>query len=87
MKPIWNDTMPAELRDFLAKLKIKEDRRELFYKLAIFAGILVVVCLAAAAVWHLLKNREDDEDDWDMDCDECDENGCYYTDEEDFEVE
>ena len=87
MKPIWNDTVPAELREFMARLQSKEERKELFCKLAVFAGILVIVGLAAAAVWHLLKSREDDEDDWDMDYDECDENGCYYTDDEDFEAE
>ena len=88
MKQLWNEEIPAgELRRMLSELKDKEKRNELLYKLAVLGGILALVILAVVAVRHLLKSRyEDDEDDWDMDC-ECDENGCYYVDDEDFELD
>jgi len=61
-----------------------KDRNDLFYKLAVIGGILVLLCIAAAAVKHIWKNRCEADDDWDMDF-ECDENGCYYADEDEFE--
>gem|GEM_PF-1443297 len=85
MKQLWNDDVPVgELRRMVTDLKDREKRNEFLYKLAVLGGILALVCLAVVAVRHLLKNRfEDDGDDWDMDC-ECDENGCYYVDDDDF---
>jgi len=87
MKTCCNSELPVkELRQMVVKLKNRENRTELFYKLAVLGGILVLVCVAVAAVKHLLKSRCADDDDWDIDY-ECDENGCYYTDDDDFESE
>jgi len=86
MKQLWNEGVSAgELQSMMLTLKNKEKRNELLFKIAVLGGILVLVCVAVAAVRHLLKSRDMD-DDWDMDY-ECDENGCYYADEDDFELE
>jgi len=89
MKQFWNDDVSAsDLRAVVTRLKNKEQRNELLFKLAVLGGILVLVCVAVAAVRHLLKSNTMDDDDWDMDMDyECDENGCYYAEEDDFEIE
>ena len=79
-----------DVREMVARLRDKERRNELLFKLAVLGGILVLVCMAVMAVRHLLKSKAAEDDDWDMDLDVdygCDENGCYYAADDDFEIE